>query len=66
MLSHVDVCSLLDPATFYFVTSYLHMRFNILLDVFLDHFYVPTSLDDSIIDNNVYRKCPSFCPIETL
>ncbi|KAH0664080.1 hypothetical protein KY284_029011 [Solanum tuberosum] len=53
------VHALLDPsATLSFVTSYVAMRFDVLLDVLLEPFYVSTPIGDSIVAKRVYRKCP--------
>ncbi|XP_049406156.1 uncharacterized protein LOC125869760 [Solanum stenotomum] len=54
----LDVNALLDTvATLSFVTPYVAMMFDILLDVLLDPFYVSTPVGDSIMAKRVYRMC---------
>jgi len=54
----LDVYALLDPsATLSFMTPYVAMSFDILLDVLLDPFFVSTQVSNSIVAKRVYRKC---------
>ncbi|KAH0768772.1 hypothetical protein KY290_012753 [Solanum tuberosum] len=53
----LDVYPLLDPsATLSFLTPYVAMRFDVLLDVLLDPFSIYAPIGDSIVAKMVYRK----------
>jgi len=54
----IDVYALLDPGvTLSFVTPFVSMRFDVLLEVLLEPFSVSTLIGDSVVAKRVYRKC---------
>ncbi|WMV58299.1 hypothetical protein MTR67_051684 [Solanum verrucosum] len=57
----LDVYALFDPgAKLSFVTPYVAMRFDVLPDVLLDHFFIVTPFGDSVVANRVDRRCPVY------
>lgn len=56
---HLDVYPLNDLGqTLSFVMPYVVMRFDVLLDVLLDHFSVCTPIGNSIAAKGIYKMCP--------
>lgn len=49
----LDTC-----ATFYFMKPYVSMRFNVLQDVLLDHFYISTPIYESTRAKGIHRNYP--------
>lgn len=55
----IDIYILLEPsATLSFVTTFVAMKFEILLDVLEEPFLVSTLIGDSVVAKRVYRSCP--------
>ena len=45
-----------------FVNLLVARKFDILLDVLIESFYVCTPMGDSVVAKRVYRKCPIMLP----